>query len=219
MLLKRTVDVLLSSVILIAISPLMAVVALSILFESGRPVLFSQIRIGRNFRRFRILKFRTMLVQNSGPSVTVAGDRRITRVGSILRRTKLDELPQFWNVIRGDMSIVGPRPEVMEYVDLFRERYQEILTIRPGITDLASIYFRDEERMLSHSEDPLAEYTDRVLPKKLELADRYIRERSMTGDLRIILESALVAFLPRAASEASGSEHPETAVAGDLNHS
>lgn len=213
MLLKRTVDLFLGAVILIFMSPVLAAVALAILFESGRPVLFSQVRAGRHFRDFRILKFRTMVVGNSGPSITVAGDRRITRVGAILRKTKLDEVPQFWNVIRGDMSIVGPRPEVPEYVSMFRQRYEQILALRPGITDYASIYFRNEEEMLSHSSDPFIEYCERVLPAKLDLADKYLRERSLMRDLRIILLSALVAFGPATVSRSRRLKQRETAAA------
>jgi len=203
MLLKRAVDLLLSAGILLLMSPALAAVALAILFESGRPVLFSQVRVGRHFRDFRILKFRTMAVGNNGPSITVAGDRRITRIGAILRKTKLDELPQFWNVIRGDMSIVGPRPEVPEYVHMFRDRYERILTLRPGITDYASIYYRHEEELLSGCDDPFVEYRDRVLPAKLDLADRYIRERSLMRDLQIILQSAVVSFGPAMVSRLS----------------
>ena len=213
MLLKRTVDLFLGAVILILMSPVLAAVAVAILFESGRPVLFSQVRAGRHFRDFRILKFRTMVVGNRGPAITVAGDKRITRVGAILRKTKLDEVPQFWNVIRGDMSIVGPRPEVPEYVSMFRQRYERILALRPGITDYASIYFRNEEEMLSHSNDPFIEYCERVLPAKLDMADKYLRERSLIRDLRIILLSALVAFGPAAVSRSRRLKGQETATA------
>ncbi len=213
MFLKRTFDLLLSAMILVLMSPVMAIVALSILLESGGPVLFSQVRVGRRFREFHILKFRTMAVRNDGPTVTVAGDRRITRVGAILRKTKLDELPQFWNVIRGDMSIVGPRPEVPEYVGLYHARYEHILSRRPGITDFASIYYRDEETLLSQSDNPLMEYRTRVLPAKLDLADKYLRERNAWVDLRIIALTALVAFYP--GSGVNASERPEPAVAGE----
>ena len=218
MLLKRAIDLLLSAIILLLMSPVMAIAALSILFESGRPVLFSQVRVGRQFRKFRILKFRTMAVQNHGPAVTVAGDPRITKVGAVLRKTKLDELPQFWNVIRGDMSIVGPRPEVPEYVELFRQRYQQVLTVRPGITDIASIYYRDEEKVLSQRSDPLVEYRERVLPAKLDLAERYIRERSAWGDLRIIGQTALVAFLPRPESNTANPHPPADSSPGLPRH-
>jgi lipopolysaccharide/colanic/teichoic acid biosynthesis glycosyltransferase len=145
--------------------------------------------VGRGFVRFRILKFRTMR-GTGGPSITVAGDARVTRVGKFLRLAKLDEIPQFWNVLRGDMSIVGPRPEIPQYVELFKDRYREILEVRPGITDPASIRFRNEEEVLSRSPDPLEEYTERVLPAKLDMAEEYVRTRSIAGDILIMLRTA-----------------------------
>jgi lipopolysaccharide/colanic/teichoic acid biosynthesis glycosyltransferase len=125
-----------------------------------------------------------------GPQVTVTGDDRITRVGKVLRLTKLDELPQFWNVLCGDMSLVGPRPEVPEYVDLFRERYRTVLTVRPGITDLASIHFRNEEEILSRSVEPFREYSEHILPAKLDLAEEYIRTHTLLGDISILFRTA-----------------------------
>jgi len=127
----------------------------------------------------------------SGPSVTVAGDHRVTSVGKFLRPTKLDELPQLWNVLKGDMSLVGPRPEVPAYVDLYRDRYRTILTVRPGITDLASIAFRNEEEILSAAPDPIRHYREVVLPSKLDLAEQYIRTRSFALDCRILFQTAL----------------------------
>lgn len=189
MLLKRCMDIALSSLVLLLLSPILIAVALALWLDFGSPVLFRQERVGLRFRRFNILKFRTMRVA-SGPSVTVAGDDRITRVGKFLRRTKLDELPQFWNVLRGDMSLVGPRPEVPEYVELFRERYVIVLTVRPGITDLASIHFRNEEEILSRSSEPLKVYAERILPAKLDLAEEYIRTRTGFGDISILLHTA-----------------------------
>jgi lipopolysaccharide/colanic/teichoic acid biosynthesis glycosyltransferase len=189
MLLKRCVDVALSSLVLLLLSPILVAVALAVWLGTGRPILFRQERVGLTFRRFHIFKFRTMRVA-SGPSVTVAGDDRITRTGKFLRLAKLDELPQLWNVVRGDMSLVGPRPEVPEYVELFRERYRTVLTVRPGITDLASIHFRNEEEILSRSVDPLKEYTERILPAKLDLAEEYIRTYSVLGDISILLQTA-----------------------------
>jgi len=126
----------------------------------------------------------------SGPSITIAGDRRITRLGGMLRAAKLDELPQLWNVLRGDMSLVGPRPEIPEYVEQFKARYERILAIRPGITDLASIRFRNEEEILAASPEPLREYVERVLPLKLDLADEYLQTASLFGDLSILLQTA-----------------------------
>ena len=189
MLLKRCVDIALSSLAVILLSPVLAGVALAVWLDSGSPVLFRQERVGLGFRRFHILKFRTMLVAD-GPLVTVAGDHRITRVGKLLRLAKLDELPQLWNVLRGEMSLVGPRPEVPKYVELFRERYRTVLTVRPGITDLASVHFRNEEEALSRSAEPLREYTERILPAKLCLAEEYVRTRSVAGDFFILFWTA-----------------------------
>jgi lipopolysaccharide/colanic/teichoic acid biosynthesis glycosyltransferase len=188
-LLKRCVDIALSSLAVILLSPVLAGVALAVWLDSGSPVLFRQERVGLGFRRFHILKFRTMLVAD-GPLVTVAGDHRITRVGKLLRLAKLDELPQLWNVLRGEMSLVGPRPEVPKYVELFRERYRTVLTVRPGITDLASVHFRNEEEALSLSAEPLREYTERILPAKLCLAEEYVRTRSIAGDFFILFWTA-----------------------------
>jgi lipopolysaccharide/colanic/teichoic acid biosynthesis glycosyltransferase len=133
-----------------------------------------------------------MVVSEGGPRITVSGDSRVTRVGRFLRATKLDELPQLWNVLTGDMSLVGPRPEVPEYVEMFRTRYQHILSVRPGITDIASIRFRDEEELLAQSPEPLHEYVKRVLPAKLDLADEYLQKRSLRLDLLILAKTLLV---------------------------
>ena len=192
MTLKRFLDVIVSSVTLLLLSPVLSVVALAVWLDSGSPVLFHQERVGLWFRRFCILKFRTMQVQVAGPLVTVANDARITRLGKLLRLAKLDELPQFWNVLCGDMSLVGPRPEVPEYVDLFKDRYCRILEVRPGITDLASIHFRNEEALLGTSQEPLREYTERILPIKLDLAEEYVRTHTTLGDVSILLRTAAV---------------------------
>jgi lipopolysaccharide/colanic/teichoic acid biosynthesis glycosyltransferase len=186
--LKRLMDVTLSAIGLLVLSPCLAIVALAVLADSGSPVLFRQVRVGLAFRRFSTLKFRSMRPA-AGPAVTVAGDSRITRVGRFLRAAKLDELPQLWNVFRGDMSLVGPRPEVPEYVELFHERYRKVLTVRPGITDLASIRFRNEEAILSRSADPLKEYAERILPAKLDLAEEYVDSRSFGGDISILFQT------------------------------
>jgi lipopolysaccharide/colanic/teichoic acid biosynthesis glycosyltransferase len=191
MLLKRCTDIAFSSLILVLLSPILGVVAVAVWLDSGSPVLFRQRRVGLRFRFFQILKFRTMRVQTGGPSVTVAGDDRITPAGKFLRLTKLDEVPQFWNVLRGDMSLVGPRPEVPEYVELYRGRYQQILTVRPGITDLASIRFRHEEQILAGSDDPVAHYVNVILPAKLNLADEYVRTMSFWGDAVLLWKTLL----------------------------
>jgi len=194
---KRLFDIFASAAALLVLSPLLLLVSMAIVVDSGFPIFFSQQRIGRNFRQFRLWKFRSMRLNSSGPSITVAGDDRITRLGRLLRNAKLDEIPQFWNVLRGEMSLVGPRPEVPEYVDEYKERYRNILKVRPGITDLASIYFRNEEDLLAKSSDPLREYRDRILPLKLDLADTYVQSRSMCGDMAILARTSIAIFLKR----------------------
>ena len=188
---KRAIDVAGSVFALLLGMPLLIVVAAAVAASSGFPVLYRQQRVGRGFRQFRLLKFRSMAASNCGLRITAAGDSRVTRAGRFLRATKLDELPQFWNVLRGDMSLVGPRPELPEYVELFRSRYEHILSVRPGITDLASIRFRNEEELLARSPDALREYAVTVLPAKLDLADEYLQKRSLRLDLFILIETLL----------------------------
>ena len=185
--LKRALDIAVSAAALIALSPLLAALSFAVLIGSGRPIFFSQVRAGRGFRPFRLWKFRSMRTGIAGPAITISGDRRVTRVGTFLRATKLDELPQLWNVLRGDMSLVGPRPELPEYVDMFRGRYRSILALRPGITDLASLSYRDEEALLARAGDPLREYVRVILPRKLDLADEYVATRSLALDLRVLM--------------------------------
>jgi lipopolysaccharide/colanic/teichoic acid biosynthesis glycosyltransferase len=194
---KRALDITISAAALLLLSPFLLGLALGVWIDSGPPILFSQERVGLGFRRFRIYKFRTMHRRASGPGVTVGGDPRITRFGRFLRAFKLDELPQFYNVLRGDMSLVGPRPELPEYVEMYKDRYARVLAIRPGITDPASLRFRHEEAILAASADPLRAYADRVLPEKLVLAERYVRDRSLAGDLAILFQTARAAAFRR----------------------
>jgi lipopolysaccharide/colanic/teichoic acid biosynthesis glycosyltransferase len=191
---KRIFDIAVSVCVLVATAPLLAAAAALIWLESGPPVFFIQKRVGRNFTSFPIIKLRTMTANTTGPLVTAGGDLRVSRVGRALRASKVDELPQFFNVLRGEMSIVGPRPEVPKYVQMFTERYKLILSVRPGITDLASIVYRNEEKILAASRDPLREYELNILPKKLDLAETYIHTRSVWHDCLIILRTALVTF-------------------------
>jgi lipopolysaccharide/colanic/teichoic acid biosynthesis glycosyltransferase len=157
----------------------------------GRPVLFRQQRVGRDGKAFLMAKFRTMTEQPDAEAGSFDPGRqsRSTRFGVVLRRAKLDELPQLWNVLFGDMSLVGPRPEVRRWVQVYPERWARVLTIRPGITDLASIEFRSEEDVLARTPDPEATYRDVVLPRKLDYYERYIAERSFRGDCRILVRS------------------------------
>ena len=188
---KRFLDVFVSSVGLLLFSPVAALVAILIKFDSRGPLLFRQERVGQGLGTFCIYKFRTMVVDAplKGGPLTAAEDPRVTRVGRILRKTKIDELPQLINVLRGEMTLVGPRPEVPRYVALFRNDYEEILQIRPGITDLASLKYRDESSVLSRAADPEQEYLTRVLPDKIALAKEYVRRSSLTFDLSLILRT------------------------------
>jgi lipopolysaccharide/colanic/teichoic acid biosynthesis glycosyltransferase len=186
---KRALDVLLSGAGLLLLSPLLAGAALAVKLSSPGPVLFRQERLGRGGRPFRILKFRSMRVDGAGPSVTAAGDDRVTGVGRLLRRSKVDELPQLWNVLVGDMSLVGPRPEVRRYADLFPADYASILAVRPGITDFAAVEYRDEERLLARARDPEATYVQVVLPAKIRLYHRYLAEMSMQTDVRLLVRT------------------------------
>jgi lipopolysaccharide/colanic/teichoic acid biosynthesis glycosyltransferase len=188
---KRTFDILLSSVGLLLLSPLWVAIALLIKMDSPGPVFFRQQRMGQGLRPFTIYKFRTMVADASlkGKLLTTAGDNRITRLGMILRKTKIDELPQFINVLRGEMTFVGPRPEVYRYVDLFRSDFEEILCVRPGITDLASLKYRDEATLLALAGDPEQEYIRHVLPDKIALAKEYLGRSSFFFDISLIVRS------------------------------
>jgi lipopolysaccharide/colanic/teichoic acid biosynthesis glycosyltransferase len=198
---KRLFDVAVALAALAILAPLLALVAVLIKLDSPGPVLFRQIRIGKGFRPFRIYKFRTMVWGGAaGRLVTVAGDPRVTRIGAWLRRAKLDELPQLLNILRGDMTVVGPRPEVPRYVEAFHEDYQEILRVRPGLTDLASLKYRDESALLGRSADPEEEYLRRVLPDKIRLAKEYIQRSSLAFDLRLIFRTLREVVFPRSAA-------------------
>ncbi|RVU43431.1 hypothetical protein EOE66_21070 [Rubrivivax rivuli] len=198
--LKRTFDLLAAGAGLLALAPLFALLALLIKLDSPGPVFFRQWRVGRHGEPFRIFKFRTMTVQQQpgGPEVTVAGDARITRTGAWLRRWKLDELPQLIDVLRGTMSLVGPRPEVPRYVAHYPPAWRErLLSVRPGITDFASVRYRDENELLARAENPEREYIDVVLPAKLHYALRYVENPSLTSDLRVLGLTLRTVFAPR----------------------
>jgi len=188
--LKRAFDVAAAGAGLVVLSPVMLVIAVALKLLDPGPVLFRQTRAGLRAKPFEILKFRTMRAGGGGALLTAGGDSRVTPLGRLLRRTKLDELPQLINVLRGDMSVVGPRPEVPRYVALFKEDYELILSVRPGITDYASIKYRDEEAVLAEYQDPEVGYVTKVLPDKIALYRRYIDEVGFATDLRIILATA-----------------------------
>lgn len=189
--LKRAFDIFFSLTGLLLLSPFFILVGLLIKLDSKGPIFFSQERIGRHFKPFRILKFRTMVRCNNGPLITTAIDQRITRIGKYLRRYKIDELPQLLNVLKGDMSLVGPRPEVKKYVALFESDYRKILTVRPGITDPASIMYKNEEDLLAVSRDYEEFYIKKILPDKIRLSLKYIEHPSIVKDTLIIFKTLL----------------------------
>jgi lipopolysaccharide/colanic/teichoic acid biosynthesis glycosyltransferase len=190
---KRAFDIAFSAAVLLLLAPALAVIALWVRRDSPGPAIYQQERVGRHGRLFRIYKFRTMRAgaDAAGPQITVGEDARITRAGRFLRHTKLDELPQFANVLCGDMSIVGPRPEVPKYVALYpADVAAQVLSVRPGITDLASLAFRDESALLAQSSAPEHTYVHDILPAKLRYACEYVRTQSLWLDLRIIARTA-----------------------------
>jgi len=194
---KRLFDVLASLAGLVILSPLFVLIAVAIKLDSPGPVFFRGRRVGRNGCLFDIYKFRSMVVDadRKGPGITTAGDPRITRVGNALRRTKLDELPQLINVVRGEMSLVGPRPEDTRYVALYTSEQRRVLSVRPGITSPASLRFRQEEDLL-RGEDWRRVYREQVVPAKLQIELDYLERASLWRDLGILVQTVL-ALVPR----------------------
>ena len=189
---KRLFDFTASFFGLILLTPIFVLSALWIMIDSKGPIFFRQERVGFKGSLFRIHKFRTMVLdaEKKGKQITVGADSRITTVGSFLRKYKLDELPQLIDVLVGDMSLVGPRPEVPKYIDCYSDdEKHDVLSVKPGITDNASIEFRDENELLASSKDPEATYIYEVLPKKISLYRKYVRERSFFGDVAIIFKT------------------------------
>jgi lipopolysaccharide/colanic/teichoic acid biosynthesis glycosyltransferase len=188
---KRIFDICASFLGIVVLSPLFLIAAYLIKHEDGGPVFYRGLRVGKDGYPFRIFKFRTMVVnaEHTGGPSTPKDDPRITKTGEKLRKYKLDEVPQLINVFKGEMSLVGPRPEVQHYVDMFTEEEKAILTLRPGITDWASLWNPDEGRILSGSPDPERTYMEEIRPTKLKLQLNYVRERSFFVDLGIILRT------------------------------
>lgn len=203
---KRACDIVVAFLGLSLLLPLLLLVTLLIKLDSPGPIFFRQERIGKGFHPFFIYKFRTMVhdAPCKGRSITAGADPRITRLGQILRKTKIDELPQLFNILRGEMSFVGPRPEVPQYVELFRRDYEEILNILPGLTDLASLKYRDEAEVLRHAENPEEEYVRHVLPDKIRLAKEYLSRSSFFFDLTLIFKTLLALVRERDHSDERG---------------
>ncbi len=188
---KRAMDIVLSACALAVLWPLLLLIALAIWIDDPGPVFYRQVRVGRNGKTFRIFKFRSMVMDadKKGLAITVGRDSRITRVGAVLRKTKLDELAQLLNVLLGQMSFVGPRPEVPKYVELYTPYQRQVLLVRPGITDYASIAYRNENDLLAGAPNPETMYIEQIMPDKIELNMKYLREISPLADIRLILKT------------------------------
>lgn len=194
---KRLIDVAVSSVGLVLLSPLLVIVGILVKFTSRGSILYWQDRVGRSGRLFRITKFRSMVAgaDKKGPSITSSGDARVTRFGAILRKFKIDEFPQLWNVLKGEMSLVGPRPELPQYVVNYTPEQRRVLCVRPGITDIASIRYRHEEEVLGQSENPEDFYRNVVLPHKLDLNLQYIEHISLFFDMKLTFQTLQSLFI------------------------
>jgi len=195
--LKRGFDIIFSLLGLIVLLPAFLVIATAIKLDSNGPVFFRQVRVGKNGKEFKILKFRTMVVdaEKKGLQITVDKDSRITKVGRFLRKYKLDEFPQLINVLVGDMSFVGPRPEVPKYVALYNDEQKIVLKVKPGITDIASIEYKDENTLLNQNDNPEKIYIEEIMPEKLKLNIDYIKSISIIYDIKLILKTILRIFM------------------------
>ena len=188
---KRAIDIVISMIGLFGLAPMFVIVAVMIKFDSAGPIFFRQERMGRGLNPFRIIKFRTMTsdMTNTTPSLAIVSSARITRIGRWLRSLKIDELPQLVNVLKGDMSLVGPRPELRRYVELRRHEYEMLLAVRPGMTDPASLAYHDEARRLAHAKDPEKEYVTKILPAKIRLSQQYVAVSTICEDSMILLRT------------------------------
>ena len=190
---KRLFDFLASLFGLIILSPIFLIIALLIGIGTRGGIFYKQTRVGKNNKDFKVYKFRSMSIDADKKGLLSVGkdgrDPRTTKIGLVIRRYKLDELPQLINVLKGEMSLVGPRPEVRKYVDLYTEQEKQVLEVRPGITDIASIMFRNENDLLSQSENPEEYYIKEIMPKKLELSLSYIKDRSFFSDINLIMRT------------------------------
>lgn len=191
---KRLFDIVFSLTGIFVLLPFFIIIGISILLSDGYPMFFLQYRVGQNGKLFRLFKYRTMSVRKGteNGSFDAGNSSRVTRIGAVLRKTKLDEVPQLFNVLVGQMSIVGPRPEVEKWTKVYPERWANVLKVRPGITDNASIEFRNEEEILAKAEDPELCYTKEILPKKLALYEQYAKSNTILKDIKIITKTIKV---------------------------
>ena len=190
---KRVCDFILSLIGIIVLSPIFIIVSIAIKLDSKGKILFLQKRVGRYGKEFNIYKFRTMVsdAERLGKQITVGNDNRITKVGAFLRKYKIDELPQLFNVLKGDMSLVGPRPEVPKYVKLYSEEQKKVLNVRPGITDMASLRYKDENEILGKVDNPEEYYINVIMKDKLKLNLEYIEKSNIFFDLYLIIKTVL----------------------------
>lgn len=193
---KRLIDIFISLLALLILFPFLILISLVILINSGLPIFYYQERVGKEWIRFKIIKFRTMVndADKIGPEISSEDDMRITKVGKFLRRYKLDELPQFFNVLVGNMSLIGPRPELPRFAEFYRDDYSNILTVRPGITDYASIRFRHEAALMNGKAEGESFYLKKILPEKIILYKKYLQKVSLTTDLKILLSTFKIIF-------------------------
>lgn len=208
---KRALDIGISAIGLIVLLPVLIAISVAVAWSGKGSIVFRQIRVGQYGRPFKILKFRTMVIgaENLGPQITIGDDPRITRVGHFLRRFKLDELPQFVNVLKGDMSLVGPRPELSAFVDSYPQAQRDlILSVRPGITDNASLEFHNESELLSKVADPVAHYRQVILPKKCFLYAQYAQSHTVSQDLAIIAKTISLLVEHKRARADEANERP-----------
>lgn len=196
MVLKRIFDIVFSFSVIIILLPVFVIISILIIIDDGFPIFYLQERVGKNFKIFKLIKFRTMYKDADKKGLLTVGskDNRITRTGYFLRKYKLDELPQFFNVLKGDMSIVGPRPEVKKYVDLYNDTQKQVLSVKPGITDGASLKYIDENDILSPSEHPEQIYIEKIMPEKLTINLQYIQKQNLLYDFKIIMKTFLKMF-------------------------
>ncbi len=192
--LKRLTDIFASLLGLLLISPLFIFISVAIIIDTGFPVFYKQSRVGINGKHFRLFKFRSMRTDLKGLKITLNEDPRITKSGKWLRKFKLDELPQLINILKGDMSLVGPRPEVQKYVDHYSEAQMQVLSVKPGLTGLDSLHFSHENELLEGKENPEDFYISDIMPAKLELSLEYIRKRSFWFDFKLVLQTIRKVF-------------------------
>ena len=190
---KRLFDIIVSALAIVVLSPIFVVVAILIVITGGFPIIYKQQRVGKNCKMFTMYKFRTMTNRKQEKDIADLGDSsRITKIGALLRKTKFDEIPQMWNVLKGDMSIVGPRPELKSRLQYHKSHWDKVYSVRPGITGNSSIVFRNEEELLANVDEPQQYYIDVLLPKKIAMYEEYVDKQSFSYDILIILKTVMV---------------------------